>query len=63
MGSCGDHYCDMRSDVRIWANQEHDRLLSDPEWVRRYPDRVARDEALATFLRQEVIKHFGPSVG
>lgn len=60
MCHCGDHYCDMDRKTNRRANAMHDRLFKSESWIRRYPDPVARDVALAVYIRDRIARRFGP---
>ena len=61
MCHCGDYYCVLSHEARLWANAEHDRLINSEEWVKRYPDPVIRDLSLALSLTRQADQLFKSS--
>lgn len=62
MCSCGDDFCDMRSDVRQWATTQYSRLFHDPDWIAQYPNELVRESVLVKHVRSEAVEAFGQDV-
>ena len=62
MCHCGDLYCDLRQDARIWANAYHDRLVKSDDEVQLCPNAVAREIHIVSIVRSKVKEKFGSDV-
>lgn len=59
MCHCGDSYCDLREDARVWANAEHSRLRKSDDEVQACPDLVIREVFIINLVRSRVREKFG----